>query len=378
MIRKAFIVVFLTSTILVRSKAINAQVSPRTDSTTLIKIETYLQSLIDTGGVPGITVAITRGQDLVYANAFGVGNVIMEEKLTPKKIFHVASISKTFTATAVMQLVEKGMIGIDEPLVKYLPYFRLTDDRYKQITIRQILNHTSGMPDVEDYEWEKAVADAGAAERYTRSLTGKKLVSAPGTEFHYSNMAYDLMADLVAKVSGNTFEQYVKENILLPLGMNESSFFYPEIKGTLRTSPHTGIPPTVRQYYPYNRMHAPSSTLNSNVLELSHWAIANMNHGIYKGKQILTPKTHEMMMTPGFMARKDSQLSIGLSWFLSKYQGQTIAEHSGGDEGYRSQLMLMPDAGISFVLLSNTDDINMHNVTLKVRDLIMGVTTASR
>jgi CubicO group peptidase (beta-lactamase class C family) len=377
MIRKAFLVVFLISISLVCTTVINAQVTPRTDSTTLIKIEAYLQSLIDTGGVPGITVAITRGQDIVYANAFGVGNVIMEEKLTPRKIFHVASISKTFTATAVMQLVEKGLVGLEEPLVKYLPYFRLADDRCKQITIHQILNHTSGMPDVEDYEWEKAVADAGAAERYTRSLTGKKMVSAPGTEFHYSNMAYDVMADLIAKVSGITFEQYVKENILIPLGMNESSFYYPEIKGTLRTSPHTGIPPTVRQYYPYNRMHAPSSTLNSNVLELSHWAIANMNHGVYKGKQILTPKTHAMMMTPGFIARKDQQISIGLSWFLYKYQGQTIAEHSGGDDGYRSQLMLMPDAGISFVLLSNTDDINMHSVMKKVRDLIIGVTSAS-
>jgi CubicO group peptidase (beta-lactamase class C family) len=234
--------------------------SIKTEDKSFDEIETFLQSLIDTGGIPGITIAITNGQHIVYSKGLGVTNAETKEKLEPYHIFHIASVSKTFTATAVMQLHEKGKIDIHKPLITYLPYFKLNDDRYKTITIKQMLNHTSGMPDVEDYEWEKATSDEGAAERYTRSFGDSILISSPGTEYHYSNIAFDIMADLIAKVSGLSFEQYVKENILIPLEMNESSFYYPEIKRSLRTSPHIGNPPKVSPVYPYNRMLAPSST----------------------------------------------------------------------------------------------------------------------
>jgi CubicO group peptidase (beta-lactamase class C family) len=171
----------------------------KTDDKSFLEIEKFLQSLIDTAGIPGIAIAITVEQDIVYTNAFGVKNVSTKEKLEPKNTFHIASVSKTFTATAVMQLHEKGKIDIDKPLILYLPYFKLKDERYKDITIKEMLNHTSGMPDVEDYEWEKGISDNGAAGRYIRSLSDSVLISKPGIEFHYSNIAFDIMAELIAK-----------------------------------------------------------------------------------------------------------------------------------------------------------------------------------
>lgn len=335
------------------------------------EIETFLQSLIDTGGIPGITVAITNDQDITYSKGFGVTNIETREKLETRHIFHVASVSKTFTATAVMQLYEKGKIDINKPLITYLPYFKLDDERYKILTIKQMLNHTSGMPDVEDYEWEKAVADEGAAERYTRSLAGKKLVSNPGAEFHYSNMAFDVFADLVSKVSGISFENYVKQNIFLPLDMQESSFYAPEIKKSLRTKPHIGNPPRVSSVYPYNRMHAPSSTLNTNVLELSHWAIANMNHGKYKANRILSPATHNMLMTPSFTVNKDRGTSIGLSWFMYSYEGIMNYEHGGSDLGYKSMVTIIPEKKIGIVLLCNLEEIRMYDTRNKIREILL-------
>lgn len=343
----------------------------KTEGSAFGEIETFLQSLIDTGGISGITIAITNGSDIVYSNGFGVTNIDTKEKLEPKHIFHIASISKTFAATAVMQLYEKGKLDINQSLITYLPYFKLNDDRYKSITIRQMLNHTSGLPDVEDYEWEKATSDEGAAERYTRSLTDSKLISAPGAEFHYSNMAFDIMADLIAKVSGMSFEKYVKENILLPLEMNESSFYAPEIQKSLRTSPHVGHPPKVSSIYPYNRMHAPSSTLNTNVLEMSHWAIANMNNGKYKATQILSPATHAMMLSPTFVSNKERKVSIGLSWFMYSYQGVMNYEHGGSDLGYRSLLTLIPEKKIGIILLCNFEEIRMYDTRNKVRDILL-------
>ncbi len=335
------------------------------------EIGSFLQSLVDTGSIPGIAIVITNGQDIVYSKGFGVTNVETKEKLEPYHTFHIASISKTFTATAVMQLYEKGKIDIDKPLITYLPYFKLKDDRYKNITIKQMLNHTSGMPDVDDYEWQKAISDEGAAERYTRSLVDSTLISTPGTEYHYSNIAFDIMADLIAKVSGMSFEQYAKKNILIPLEMNESSFYYPEVKKSLRTSPHVGKPPKVNPVYPYNRMHAPSSTLNTNVLEMSHWAIANMNGGKYKGFQILSPATHSMMMAPTFTINKERKTSIGLSWFIYSYKGATNFEHGGSDDGYRSLLTLIPEKKIGIIILSNIETIRMYDTRNKIRDILL-------
>jgi len=347
------------------------QKTTKNNDKSFAEIETFLQSLIDTGGIPGITIAVTVDQDIVYANGFGVTNVDSKKKLEPKNTFHIASVSKTFTATAVMQLHEKGKIDINKPLITYLPYFNLKDERYKDITIKQMLNHTSGMPDVDDYEWEKAVSDEGAAERYVRSLSDSVLISKPGTEFHYSNIAFDIMADLIAKVSGMSFEKYVKENILTPLDMKESSFYYPEIKKSLRTSPHIGNPPKVLPVYPYNRMHAPSSTLNTNVLEMSRWAIANMYNGEYKNTQILSPETHLMMMTPTFIRNKDQNISIGLSWFMYPYKGMTNYEHGGSDDGYRSLLTLIPEKKTGIIILSNIETIRMYDTRNKIRDILL-------
>jgi CubicO group peptidase (beta-lactamase class C family) len=335
------------------------------------EIQTFLQSLIDTAGIPGITIAITKDTDIVYTKGFGVKNTDTKEKLEPYNTFHIASVSKTFTATTVMQLYEKGKIDINKPLITYLPYFTMKDERYKDITVKEMLNHTSGMPDVDDYEWDKGIKDEGAAERYTRSLSDSRLISTPGTEFHYSNIAFDIMADLIAKVSGISFEKYAKENILTPLEMNESSFYYPEIKKSLRTSPHIGNPPKVLPTYPYNRMHAPSSTLNTNVLEMSHWAIANIYNGKYKNTQILSPETHLMMMTPTFIRNKDQNISIGLSWFMYPYKGMTNYEHGASDDGYRSLLTLIPEKKIGIIILSNIETIRMYDTRNKIRDILL-------
>ena len=141
--------------------------------------------------------------------------------------------------------------------------------------------------------------------------------------------------------------------------MNESSFFAPEIKKSLRTSPHVGNPPTVSPVYPFNRMHAPSSTMNSNVLDLSHWAIANMSNGNYNGKQILSPEMHNMMMTPTFTSNSQRNVSIGLSWFMYPYKGLINYEHGGSDLGYKSMLTLIPGKKLGLIILCNIEGIRM-------------------
>ena len=222
-------------------------------------LTTYLQTVMHRFRIPGLNIAVIKEGKPLYVKAFGVTNVETKEKMKPEYIFHFASVSKPFVATAIMQLVEQGKMNLDEKLIVYLPYFELADERYKEITIRQMLNHTSGIPDVRDYEWDKPQYDEGAAERYVRSLKDQQMVFDPGIKFLYSNMAYDILGEVITKVSGQSFEAYVKEHILNPLDMKESSFLIKDISKSLRTTPHLwAFRPVVSEFYPYNRPHAPT------------------------------------------------------------------------------------------------------------------------
>ena len=147
-----------------------------------------------------------------------------------------------------------------------MPYFRLKDPRDRSITVRQMLSHTSGMPDVEDYRWDKPEYDDGSLERYVRSLQDQVLRWDPGTKFAYSNMAFEVLGDLVAKVSGMSFEDYVRDNILRPVGMASSTLLIKEADPARLATGHTPSkdgPSIPVAHYPYNRSHTPSSNLHS-------------------------------------------------------------------------------------------------------------------
>ena len=162
--------------------------------------EPFLKKTMEEHNVPGLTIGIVKDGAVVYSKAFGTKNLDTREKLTTHSLFHQASLTKPFVGTAILQLVEKGEVNLEDPVIKYLPYFRLKDKRYKIITIRQMVTHTSGIPDVQDYEWHNPVYDDGALERYVRGLGNEQLIAAPGEKYRYSNMAYEVLGDLIAKV----------------------------------------------------------------------------------------------------------------------------------------------------------------------------------
>ena len=318
-------------------------------------LEPALRELVQRHRLPGLAVGVVRDGEIVYARGFGEASRGSGRPITTKSVFHMASVSKPFTATAAMQLVEAGKLELDAPLTRVLPYFRLADEASTTITVRQVLTHTSGFPDVADYEWDKPQVDAGAAERYVRSLASEEMLFAPGEETRYSNMAFDTMGDVIAKASGMPFEDYVRTHILEPLGMTSSSFVHGEIAEELRTQGHsvafsTRIDQAPCPVYPYNRRHAPSSTLNSNVEDMCRWMLANLARGELDGKRILDAKSYELMWS-----RADDTPSIGLSWFLGDFEGRFQVSHSGGDTGYRSNVSLLPELGIGVVLMINSD-----------------------
>lgn len=318
----------------------------------LRRIDDYLSAEVDARGIPGLTAAIVRNGEVIYSGALGAPRLGGREALTPEHVFHFASVSKPFVATAIVQLVEEERIGLDDRVTDHLPYFRLADDRYRSITIRQMLNHTAGMVDVEDYEWDSPQYDPGAAERFVRAMASDGMLWAPGEGWRYSNKAFDALGDVIAKVSGMSFEEYVKSRILDPLGMAESSFVHPDIDETLRTTGHVGMPARISEVYPYNRRHAPSSTLNSSVAEMTNWMLVNLNRGSLRGTRILQPESYELLWEPTTDGIRGAP-QLGLSWFVGEIQGHRTVSHGGGDTGFRSYILLMPDDGLGVVIASN-------------------------
>ena len=319
------------------------------------RLEPIIQKTMSENHVPGLAIGVVKNGRLIYAKGFGVARLGESRAITPASLFHMASVTKLFVATAVMQLVEQGRVELDAPVVKYLPYFKLNDDRYATITVRQMLNHTSAIPDVTDYNWDKPEYDEGALERYVRSLSRLSLVAPPGATFHYSNNEYEVLGDLIAKVSGMSFEDYVRRNILAPLGMTHSTLLVRQADPQLLTAPHVpqGDTVVVSKVFPYNRAHAPSSTLYSSVEDMSRWAIANLNRGELDGRRILKASTYDVMWKPSVPVGGRSLSKVGIGWFIQTVQGHRIVAHSGGDVGFTSFLVLAPDDGIAVVGMSN-------------------------
>jgi CubicO group peptidase (beta-lactamase class C family) len=338
------------------------------------KLDPYIQQVVKDSDVPGLAIGVVKENIIVYAKGFGVKNIETQKPITTKSLFHMASVSKPFSATAIMQFVEQSKIDLDDPVVKHLPYFKLNDERYGEITIRQMLGHISGMPDVIFYFWHRPEYDDGALERYVRSLSKTKLMTAPGEKYSYSNMAFEILGDLIAKVSGMPFEDYVKKNILDPVEMFDSTFLKKKVSPELATSPHIKEKSkiVVSKIYPYNRAHAPSSTLHSNVLEMCNWAMVNMNRGTFKGKQILKTSSYDILWEPVELGNETGRGPVGLSWRIGKYRGVKTISHGGRDVGYTSFFVMLPEKSIAVVVLSNSFFAPVVEIKDAVLDIMLG------
>jgi len=316
-------------------------------------------SYLKTYQVPGLGLGVVRDGKAIWRAGYGSTRVGTNSRVTPDTLFHMASVTKPLVATAVMQLVERGAVDLDEPFATFVPTFNIADARGREITVRHLLTHTSGLPDVESYDWEHPEFDDDALERYIRSLGSIRLLTAPGERFAYSDIGFDILGALIARISGVPFEQFVAAQILEPLGMNASSLLLQKVNRELLASPHRcderGYP-QVLPVFPYNRRHAGSSTLYSNVDDMLRWGAANLLGGELQGKRILHASTLATMWT-GSVGDVHAAIPrngrVGLSWFVFQRKGDRIVGHMGQDDGFASLLLLVPERGVAVVSMGN-------------------------
>jgi CubicO group peptidase (beta-lactamase class C family) len=338
------------------------------------ELERVLQEIIAGWDIPGLAVGLVQGDDVVYAKGFGVQSLQTQVPVTLDSIFCITSVSKCFVATAIMQLVERGKIDLDAPLVQYLPYFEMDDDRYRKITIRQMLSHTSGMPDLDEAEYDELVShpesDDGAAERFVRGLRNRKLVADPGERLSYSNIAYNVLGDLLAKMTGQSFEHSIWERLLIPAGMPNSTFLFTEVPPDRLAVPHLRSPKmAVNPIYPYHRADAPASFLHSTILDMCHWGITCLK------RDLLVPASFDRMWTPVAdwdTPRPSMYEQVGLGWTLGHYKGERTISHGGMGFGWSDFFLLLPERNCAAIILSVEESFARTRLVHAAADALLG------
>ncbi|HEX2967571.1 MAG TPA: serine hydrolase domain-containing protein [Bacteroidales bacterium] len=314
----------------------------------LEKISRFIESKRKSNNIPGMGVAIVHNDSIIFSRGFGKdGNGNPVNTNTP---FAIASLSKAFTAMAVMQLIDAGKIDPDIPFIHYLHSFELSDPRYKEITIRQLLNQTSGLSDIVFPEMKFREQPESLTKSIER-LKNVRLNNDPGKQFHYHNPNYQILALLVETVSNESFSDYLHKNILIPLEMNNTSmvsntkemFDSSSIKLSRGHVFYFGIPVKINE--PQWFVEGAAGMI-STVNNMANWMILQIKDGDFKNRQILSKNSIQMMYSPP----GNIESSYGMGWIKLE---KNSFYHSGLLWTYEAEEIILKDRNYGIIVLSN-------------------------
>ncbi|MCE7983353.1 MAG: class A beta-lactamase-related serine hydrolase [Caldilinea sp. CFX5] len=317
------------------------------------RIDAYIQERMAVAGIPGLALGVVYGDQVVYLKGYGIAGPD-GRAVTAQTPFILGSTSKSFTALAVMQLVEAGKIDLDAPVTKYLPWFRTSDAAASaQITVRNLLHQNSGLP---TYEGRRGLADndqsSMALENGVRALSSVQLSQPAGQGYEYANENYDTLGLIVQTVSGQSYEEYVRSAIFAPLQMNHSAAALSDpAAADLATGYRNWLFWPVAFAAPYSRRTLPSGFLISSAEDMTHYLSAQLNGGKYGDHQLLSPQGIATLHTPG--AKISPSSSYGMGWVIQGQPGSTAIWHNGDVSNFHSNLGLLPDQHIGIVILIN-------------------------
>jgi CubicO group peptidase (beta-lactamase class C family) len=309
-------------------------------------IDSFLQKQVKANRIPGLAVAIVQGDEIIFAR--GYGEAAPGEPVTPQTQFYIGSVTKGFTALAVMQLVERGKLELDAPVQKYLPWFKVADPEVsRQITIRHLLNHTSGLGEAGD---PNVSAYTSTLEEQARLLADVRPTAPVGSQFQYYNQNYRLLGLLIEQVSGQSYSDYLRSNVFEPLGMTRTITDPAEALNLAQGySRAFGFPlPQSQNYIPGA---LPSGYLISTAEDMAHYLLAQLRNRQSNGKQMLDPESLAAMRT--LPAGVDTEYAMG--WMVVE-DGNTIA-HGGALEYFQSFVAFGLKEEIGFVTLYNQNSL---------------------
>jgi len=326
---------------------------------------------------PGAAVLVVRNGQPVFRRGYGVTDLRTRHPIAAKTNFRLASFTKQFTATCIMLLARDGKLRYDDHLTDFFPEFPAYG---KSITVRNLLNHTSGLPDYEDILMKQfpdtpeekipQILDAGVLKLLEQQTGGK---FAPGSKWEYSNSGYAVLAMIVEKVSGKSFGQFLQERIFTPLKIT-NTLAYEKGKNEV---PHRAYGHTKVDGVWHETDQSPTSAvlgdggIYSSLDDLAKWDRALRDHTLLSEEE-MRPALAPVQPSDGPPKSAEGKpISYGFGWFLDPYQGHKRMSHDGNTIGFRTTIQRFPDDQLTVIVLANRADLDPQSLALKVADLYL-------
>lgn len=320
--------------------------------------------------VPGVAVAIVRGDKVIYLRGHGFRSVEDGARVTPNTLFPIASCTKGFTTTAMAQLVDDGKMSWDDSPRKYVPYFHLSDPLVdREVTLRDLVTHRTGLRD-HFFLWYRSPWTQ--EERICR-FAHLPLDKPFRTTFQYQSTMFTVAGLAVAKASGRPWADFVQKYLLDPLDM-KATYFTTTATAKIadKASPHrldAEHKPRPIELYPME-VPEPAGSIQSNASDLSKWLLFHLNNEMVNGKRLVSARNLEETHTPQIVIPLDdidriqfpetTQMSYGMGWVVQDHFGQRLLQHAGAIDGFRCHFTLVPKARLGIVLLCNLHQTRMN------------------
>lgn len=357
----------------------------QTTAERLKEIEAYAGKARRDWRVPGFAMAIVKDDKVVFAKGYGSRDLVKPGAVDENTLFAIASNSKAFTSAALAMLVDEGKIKWDDPVTKYLPFFQLHDPYVtRELTIRDLLSHRSGLETFGgDLLWYETTYSREEILRRVRFL---KPTSSFRSRFGYQNIMFLAAGEIVARVSGKSWDDFLREKFFTPLGMTRTTTSFAQLLKTENiATPHNEVAGKVRAIRYDNVDNAGgAAAINSSVDEMAQWLRLQLGRGTFAGKKLFGAQRSREMWTPhtivGGLSEQAEKFNptrhfnlYGLGWSLGDYQGRVVVSHGGGLDGMTSQVAMMPEENLGIVVLTNSETALSNILVNKVFDVFLGV-----
>ncbi len=310
------------------------------------EIDEYITAAMQRHNIPGIALAVTRGDEELYSKGYGTAGA--GRPVSADTPFYLGSISKSFTALAVMQLVEQGQLELDAPVQAYLPWFKVADEQAsQQITIRHLLQHTSGL----SYAGYTSNLPAdNSLEMLVRDLSRARPTAPAGSKMQYFNPGYDTLGLIIETVSGQSYGDYLSEHIFTPLGMKRTFTDAAAAKEAGLTQGYAQIFMfAVPMKQPVKQYDLPAGFIISTANDMARYLTAMNNGGELDRFQVLKPESVALMFTPN----SEIGSTYGFGWQIDQTNGETNITHGGDTQRFHTNMLILPERDITLVMLIN-------------------------
>ncbi|MCF8475293.1 MAG: beta-lactamase family protein [Emcibacter sp.] len=320
---------------------------------------------------PGFSVAVIKNGKVILAKGYGKKVINQNQPMDENTILSIGSLTKSFTAMAILQLQEKGALNIDDPVVKYLPWFRSSDKALSDtITLRMMLNNASGLSPRFSILSNNTSRRPDALEKGVRAMSSYEIKRKPGESFEYLNEGWNTLGLIIEKISGLTWEEYIEQNILQPLNMSKSSAERKVIEQwDVAKGHYSGITPVAADLIHIQGSLPAGSGFFSNVIDLSHYLTALVKGGKFNGQTLLNEKSLKDLWKPTVavtglskeMGGDGKPAHYAMGWFVFDIDGERYISHGGEARTSSSQAMIDPIHNSAVVILYNTGNLESYS-----------------